>query len=111
MIRESSLLDLASGSVDEPGNDGQVLRSSLKNKKSPVSKRVSHGGSQTIIIPPRDGEIDEEQGQTKSGVTAEERLENQHFWKQVAFAATILLLACGLIVFALSFFWPVEKLR
>jgi hypothetical protein len=109
MIRESSLLDMASGSVDEPGHDGQVRRSSLRDKKRAVSKRVSHGGTQTIIIPPRD--YDEEQAQDKHGATAEESLENQYFWKQVAFASTILLLACGLIIFALSFFWPAEKLR
>lgn len=105
--RESSLLDMVSRSADASEEDAARL-TPLRSQK-----RVrTDGGSETIIIPRRGYDEEDARGvgtEVKGTVSAED-MERQHFWMQVAFAATILLLACALIVFAFSFFWPTHKM-
>ena len=99
--RDSSLLDMASGSVNSSDKDPH--RRSIRSQKR---VRMT-GGSQSVTIPHRLDYYSDEEAQMEAEDTLR-AVERQHFWKQVALAGTILFVACGLIVFAMSFFWPVN---
>jgi hypothetical protein len=104
--RESSLLDMVSRSGDASDDETSRVRQ---------QKRVQTNGRGETIIFPRQSFDEEEvrvaRGSSKvKGPVSAQDMERQHFWKQVVFATTILLLACGLIVFAMSFFWPTHKM-
>jgi hypothetical protein len=105
--RENSLLDMLSRSGDASQEEKGRMASVRHQKRVRIK-----GGNEIFIIPRQT--YDEEQGrgvrtQISSPDSAEDT-ERQNFWKQVALAATVLLLACGLIVIAISFFLPVHKM-
>ncbi|KAG7369134.1 hypothetical protein IV203_031877 [Nitzschia inconspicua] len=105
-IRESSLLDKMSRSGD--ASDGNAQR--VKHQK----RARTDGKNQTFFIPDQSDDEECARGvralsKEKSSLSAED-IERKNFWKQIILASVILLVACGLIVFAMSFFWPAHKM-
>jgi hypothetical protein len=98
LSRESSLLDMLSRSGEASESEMRRM-SSLRNQKRMRSPRQTYDEEKT------------RGDRTKTRNTGSvEDIESQNFWKQVAFAATVLLLACGLILVAISFVWPLHKM-
>jgi hypothetical protein len=103
LSRESSLLDIPGGFRESSEGDTEGTAPTRHQKCVYI-----HGGSESVVIPRQTyGEKNVREFRTNmSNQGSADDIERQHFWKQIAFAATVLLLACGLTVFAMSFFWP-----
>jgi hypothetical protein len=107
LSRERSLMDRPRGSGES--SEGDTERTATGRHQKCV---YTHGGCESVVIPrqtTREKKVRGFRTNTSNQGSAED-IECQHFWKQIAFAATVLLLACGLTVFAMSFFWPSRKI-
>jgi hypothetical protein len=122
MSRETSLLDLeggvlGSGDVTAPSSEEVDDRlEKLRQKKRALEERVSHKtvATQTIVIPrghtSKAWSLNEGAGDSPDSPVSVQQLERHLFRKQVVFAVTFFLVSCALIIFALSFFWPTDRL-
>jgi hypothetical protein len=108
MSRENSLLDLVDGGSQEDRSEEEEedRLAALRMKKRSIEKRVQLNGD--FFVPRElddDVDVESEQFELRSPAVSIEDMERQHFWKQLAFAGAIVLVATGLILFAISFFW------
>jgi hypothetical protein len=107
LSRENSLLDMFSRSGEASEEESRRI-ASLQHQKL----ARTNGGREKFIVPRQafDGENVKGVQIKMSSPSSAEDIDRQHFWKQVAFTAMVLLLACGLIVVAMAFFWPANKM-
>jgi hypothetical protein len=108
MSRENSLLDLVDGGSQEDRSEEEEedRLAALRMKKRSIEKRVQLNGD--FFVPRElddDVDVESEQYELRSPAVSIEDMERQHFWKQLALAGAIVLVATGLILFAISFFW------
>lgn len=120
MSRENSLLDLEAGLGPEEETDQSSAEvdnrlERLRQKKRVLEERLSRKTVATTdsIFIPRDhtrkaSSVKEKAGNSPVSV---EQIERSQFRKRVVLAVTICLVACALVIFAMSFFWPLSRSR